>query len=142
MIVMKRLSSLLLLALLFLSLATPVAALIEFQNEAEEKRFQALAEELRCLVCQNQSLADSDASLAGDLRLEVLEQMRSGKSDQEVIDFLVSRYGNFVRYRPPVEPSTWALWFGPFVVFLLGGFAVVRTIQRRAQLSDEDPDQV
>ena len=131
-----------LLALLYFALATPVSALIEFESDAEEKRFQTLAEELRCLVCQNQSLADSDAGLAEDLRLEVLEQMRAGKSDQEVIDFLVSRYGNFVRYRPPVEPSTWALWFGPFVVFLLGGFAVVRTIQRRAQLSDEDPDQV
>lgn len=137
----KRLSGWLSMALLLSMLAAPVAALIEFENEAEEKRFQALAEELRCLVCQNQSLADSDAGLAEDLRLEVLEQMRSGKTDQEVIDFLVSRYGNFVRYRPPVEPSTWALWFGPFVVFLLGGFAVVRTIQRRARLSDEDPDQ-
>ena len=101
-------------------------------DRAEETRFQALARELRCLVCQNQDLADSDALLAKDLRREVFEMMRAGKSDIEIKAFLTQRYGDFVLYRPPVQANTWILWFGPLVVLLLGTAVVVRVVRRRA----------
>ena len=111
--------------LLFLiSIASNTLAAIEnidFSNKAEEDRYYEMANELRCLVCQNQSLADSDAELARDLRMEILKLMRSGKTNQEIMQFMQDRYGNFVLYRPPVEQNTWMLWFGPFL-FLLTGF--------------------
>ena len=85
-----------------------------------EKRVLAIAEELRCLVCQNQTIADSDAALAVDLRKQVREKLAQGWSDREVTHFMVERYGDFVLYRPPVKTTTWLLWFGPFL-FLAGG---------------------
>lgn len=104
----------------------------QFTSTAEEKRFHALVSELRCVMCQNQSLADSNAQIARDLRDEVLELMRQGKSDAEIKDFLVARYGEFVLYRPQVESSTWLLWFGPALVLLAGGFIVAGLVRRRA----------
>src|SRR5690349_22227812 len=85
-----------------------------------ERRAAALEKELRCLVCQNQTLAESNAPLAVDLRNQVREQLAAGKSEREVVDYLVARYGDFVRYRPPLKASTLLLWAGPFV-FLVGG---------------------
>ena len=85
-----------------------------------EKRAMALAEELRCLVCQNQSLADSHAELAVDLRRQIREQIAQGKSDSAVVDFMVERYGEFVLYRPPMRTATWLLWFGPPLLLVLG----------------------
>jgi cytochrome c-type biogenesis protein CcmH len=82
-------------------------------------------------VCQNESLAGSHADLAEDLRREIRDQIRAGKSDQEVMDFMVTRYGDFVRYRPPVKPTTWLLWFGPFVLLLIGAVVLVRTLRTR-----------
>ncbi len=108
-----------------------------------EARLLDISQELRCLVCQNESLASSHAELADDLRQEVRELIRSGKSDQEVKDFLVSRYGDFVLYRPEVKPLTWVLWFGPFLLLLVAlVFLSVYLRQRRvshapAALSDE-----
>lgn len=87
-----------------------------------EKRLQALSQELRCLVCQNETLAESRAGLAEDLRREIREQMKAGKTDQEIVAFLTARYGDFVLYRPRVTPVTYLLWFGPFVL-LAGGLA-------------------
>ncbi|MDH5436877.1 MAG: cytochrome c-type biogenesis protein CcmH, partial [Gammaproteobacteria bacterium] len=87
---------------------------------AEEQRYRNLIGELRCLVCQNQSLADSDAELAVDMRNEVHKKISAGKSNDEIIDFLVERYGDFVRYRPPVKATTFLLWFGPFLLLALG----------------------
>jgi cytochrome c-type biogenesis protein CcmH len=112
--------------------AAPLAA-----DEAVEKRLINIAEELRCLVCQNESLAGSHADLAEDLRREVRSLLKQGKSDQEVKDFLVSRYGDFVLYRPPVKPTTWLLWIGPFL-FLVIGITVLLTYLRRrgAQVVD------
>ena len=104
----------------------------QFTSTAEEKRFHALVSELRCVMCQNQSLADSNAQIARDLRDEVLELMRQGKTDAEIKDFLVARYGEFVLYRPQVESSTWLLWFGPALVLLAGGFIVAGLVRRRA----------
>ena len=105
---------------------------IVFRDDAEEARFRALSAELRCVMCQNQSLADSNAQIAHDLRLQVLELMREGKTDREIKDYLVARYSDFVLYNPPVRPSTWLLWFGPGLVLLGGLAAVVVVVRRRA----------
>jgi cytochrome c-type biogenesis protein CcmH len=100
-------------------------------DPAVEQRMIKIAEEMRCLVCQNESLAGSHADLAEDLRREIRDQIRQGKSDQEVMEFMVSRYGDFVRYRPPVKPETWLLWFGPFLLLVLGLLVLVRTLRQR-----------
>lgn len=126
--------------LLALALLAPWAAAqpagdpapLQFRDAAEERRFHALVSELRCVMCQNQSLADSNAQIAVDLRREVLELMRQGKSDAEIKDFLVARYGEFVLYRPEVASNTWLLWFGPGLVLLGGGLVVWRIVRRRA----------
>ena len=98
-----------------------------------EKRMVAISEELRCLVCQNESLAGSQADLAKDLRREIREQIQSGRSDQEILDFMVDRYGDFVRYRPPMKPTTWLLWGGPFVLLAGGIAALMAFLRRRAR---------
>ena len=100
----------------------------------------ALAADLRCLVCQNESLAGSPAALANDLREEIRTLMRSGKSDEEVIAYLTQRYGDFVLYRPPVKPVTWVLWFGPFALLLGSGGAFYLYVSRRnRQLTELGP---
>jgi len=101
------------------------------QDPALDKRVAGLAHELRCLVCQNQTLADSNAPLAVDLRNQIREQLQSGASEREVIDFMVARYGDFVLYRPPLKASTLALWLGPFVLLALGALLLVRRLVRR-----------
>ena len=127
-------ASLLVLALLAGSAAA--------QDPALEKRVAGLAHELRCLVCQNQTLADSNAPLAVDLRNQIREQLKGGASEREVIDFMVARYGDFVLYRPPLKASTLALWIGPFVLLLAGALLLWRRIARRRvpepQLSDAE----
>lgn len=105
---------------------------LPFENRAEEQRFQNLARQLRCLVCQNESLADSSADLAKDLRQEVFEQMRQGKSDEEIKLYLTARYSDFVLYNPPLRGGTFLLWFGPLIVFLAGLAIVVLIVRRRA----------
>ena len=104
-----------------------------------EQRMKNLTEQLRCLVCQNETLADSHADLAEDLRKQIREQMKAGKSDREIIAYLTDRYGDFVLYRPPVKATTYLLWFGPFV--LLGGGTVVlyRYLGRRRKMIEEKP---
>ena len=106
---------------------------LEFKDAAEQARFHDLTAELRCVMCQNQSLADSDAQIAHDLRREVLDLMHQGKSDDEVVAFLVARYGEFVRYKPAVEPSTWLLWFGPGLLLIGGGIVIVRIVRARSR---------
>ncbi len=104
-----------------------------------EKRLTALSQELRCLVCQNETLADSRADLAEDLRQEIREQMKAGKSDKEIIAFLTARYGDFVLYRPRVTPVTYLLWFGPFVL-LVGGLGLLfRQLKQRRTLIVNQP---
>ncbi len=98
-----------------------------------EKRLQALSEELRCLVCQNQTIADSNAELAQDLRHEVRTMIKDGKSDKEIIDFMVTRYGDFVLYRPPVKAVTLLLWGGPLALLLIGLFFLQRYLRQRAR---------
>ena len=106
---------------------------LPFKDRSEEVRFQNLTRQLRCLVCQNQDLADSDAPLAGDLRRQVFDMMRAGKTDAEIKDYLVARYNDFVLYDPPLKPGTWLLWFTPFVLVLIGAFVVVRIVRARAR---------
>ena len=96
-----------------------------------EHRALALERELRCLVCQNQSLAESHAPLALDLRNQIREQLAAGKSEREVVDYLVARYGDFVRYRPPLKASTVLLWAGPFLFVLAGFYVLIRFLRRR-----------
>ena len=103
---------------------------LQFKDRAEEARFRRLASELRCLVCQNQSLEDSHAPLALDLKKEVQAQIRSGADDDQIIEYLVRRYGDFVRYRPPLRPGTWLLWGGPPLLLLVGGAAAWRVVRR------------
>lgn len=102
-----------------------------FETPDEEERFKHLIEELRCLVCQNQSLVDSDAELAHDLRAEVYTMMQTGRPDDEIIQFLVARYGDFVLYNPPIKPSTYLLWFGPFVLLFIAALLLLRAVLRQ-----------
>jgi cytochrome c-type biogenesis protein CcmH len=120
--------------LLAVLLAAPLAAKEAAPAAADpvlEKRVMALAEELRCLVCQNQTLAESNAPLAEDLRNQLREKMREGKSDREVVDFLVERYGDFVLYRPPLKATTVLLWFGPLLLLAAGFAVLLRRVRRR-----------
>ena len=102
-------------------------------DPAVEARLKALAEELRCLVCQNQTIADSNAPLAHDLRNEIREQVAQGRSDDQIREYMVARYGDFVLYRPPWKPVTLLLWVGPFALLAVGAFIFVRMTRRRAQ---------
>ena len=108
-------------------------------DPALEERVMKLSKELRCLVCQNETLADSRADLAEDLRNQIREQMRAGKTDQEIIAFLTARYGKFVLYRPPVDPTTYLLWFGPFVLLLTGLLLLFRYVKQRRDAIVELP---
>jgi cytochrome c-type biogenesis protein CcmH len=104
-----------------------------------EQRARGLAKQLRCLVCQNQSIDDSDAELAHDLRALVREQLQAGASDQEILAFLTARYGDFVLLRPPVKPATWGLWFGPLALLLVAGAGVVVYLRRRGPRDAANP---
>ena len=108
-------------------------------DPAVEARLKNLGEELRCLVCQNQTNADSHAGLAVDLKNHVREQLKAGKSDREIIDFMVQRYGDFVLYRPPMKATTILLWTGPFVLMAVGLGAAVLIVRRRRQAVAEPP---
>lgn len=136
---MRRLLTILVLTVVFA--AAPGQAAIEayqFDNPRNEERFHDLAEELRCLVCQNQSIAESNADLAKDLRREVYEMIQQGKRDEEIVEFLVARYGDFVRYRPPVKPSTYLLWAGPIVLLIVGLIILAVVVRRRAAEHADD----
>jgi len=104
-----------------------------------EERVMNLSKELRCLVCQNETLADSRADLAEDLRNQIREQMKAGKSDKEIVGYLTQRYGKFILYNPPVDPTTYLLWFGPFVLLLAGLFLLFRFVKQRRELIADQP---
>ncbi len=130
--------------IVFLMLCTvPLQAAVTLESftfaiAADEHRFKKLIAELRCLVCQNQSLLDSDAELAHDLRAEVYDMMQGNRTDEEIVEFLVARYGDFVLYSPPVKPSTYLLWFGPFVLLLIAGFLMGRAVRHQKHLSEPE----
>jgi len=126
------------LALLLLCVGAVSAQAIEplpFKDHAEELRFQHLTTQLRCPMCQNETLADSNAPIAHDLRKQIFQLMQHGSSDAEIKQYLVTRYSNFVLYDPPVAPYTWLLWFGPLLILLIGAGVVVVTIRRRGRLT-------
>src|SRR2546422_10623926 len=123
--------SLLLTSMTFSALAQQARSLTD--DPELDKRLMALSQQLRCLVCQNETLADSQADLAADLRRQIKEQMKAGKSDAEIIAFLTDRYGDFVLYKPPVKPRTYLLWFGPFILLGGGLFALYRVISHRRE---------
>jgi len=134
-----------LLALLLLGLLSSVA-MAQVQEEERpsddpviEQRLAKLSKELRCLQCQNQTLADSPAGLAADLRREIREQMKAGKSDQEIVAFLTQRYGDFILYRPRVTFTTYLLWFGPFALLLGGLYVLFTYIRQRRDTIAEKP---
>ena len=127
-------------ALIALMLFVGVAAAQESTDDAQvEQRLKTLSSELRCLVCQNQSLADSSADLAIDLRNQVRDQIKSGKSDAEIKDYLVQRYGDFVLYRPRMKAITLLLWAGPFALLVLGAGTMFLYVRRRRSNQDEAP---
>jgi cytochrome c-type biogenesis protein CcmH len=121
------------------------AQLIEIKPEYQ-KRYHAILEELRCLVCQNQTLADSSSELATDLRVEVKNMLENGRADQEILDFMSARYGDFVLYNPPVKSHTLFLWLGPFVFLLIGVIAALVIVSKRSKseqgMSDEQQQRV
>src|SRR6266849_542548 len=135
---MRRVS---ILILLLISLAGPALAkeAKPVEDPQIDQRMQALTQQLRCLVCQNETLADSRADLAEDLRKQIREQMKAGKSDQEIIAFLTQRYGDFVLYKPQVKSTTYLLWFGPFVLLIGGTGVLYRYLKRRRDSIQEGP---
>lgn len=134
----------LLRCLLLLTLLGPVGVvraeveILEFGDVAQETQYKTLIEELRCLVCQNQNLADSNADLAKDLRHQTYTMVTQGKSNQEIIDYMVTRYGDFVLYRPPLNPLTLLLWLGPFVLLIWGFVILLKFVRRSRQTAQTD----
>jgi cytochrome c-type biogenesis protein CcmH len=131
-----------LLALL-LAVGPSAYAVIEtytFDTPEQERTYKHLIDELRCLVCQNQNLADSNAELAQDLRRKTYEMVKAGRSSQEIVDYMVQRYGDFVLYRPPLKGTTMALWVGPFLILAVGVTVLIRVIARRRSDTTETDD--
>ncbi len=143
MMTLKMMWLLVMLAMPMTTGAAPVET-FRFDSPETERLFHKLSEELRCLVCQNQNIAESNAGLAKDLRLELYNMLTAGKSEAEIIDFMVQRYGDYVLYRPPFKPLTWLLWVGPGLLFVIALFFVVRLVRKQSAdsaapvLSDEE----
>lgn len=134
---------LVLLGSLLLASALPVAAIpvgtpLEFDSPEQEETYQNLIRELRCTVCQNQSLVDSNAGLARDLRSNIYQLIHEGQDQAQITQYMVSRYGDFVLYRPPLQPSTYLLWFGPFLFLAVGVLVLVLVVGGRKRL-DQAP---
>lgn len=111
---------LIMIILLFIAPCYAVQDYYQFNTPNDQQRFDSMTKNLRCLVCQNQTIADSNATLAGDLREQVYQQIRQGQSDKEIVDYLVGRYGNYILYTPPFNAKTLALWIGPFFILIMG----------------------
>jgi cytochrome c-type biogenesis protein CcmH len=111
-----------------------------FQDPVQQARYERLIHEFRCVVCRSETIADSNATLAADLRRQVAELMAAGKSDEQILQYMTDRYGDYVLYRPPVAPRTWLLWGAPLVFLLGGGIVAAITIARKSKLPDIDPN--
>jgi len=136
---MKRLILLLLIVASLPGLSLAKEAQPTSADPVLEERVMNLSRELRCLVCQNETLADSRADLAEDLRNQIREQMKAGKSDKEIVAYLTQRYGKFILYNPPIDPTTYLLWFGPFVLLIAGLFVLFRYLKQRRELITDQP---
>ena len=110
-----------------------------FADPVQQSRYERLARELRCLVCRSETIADSNAQLANDLRRQLRELMAAGKSDKEIMQYMTDRYGDYVLYKPPVTPRTWLLWAAPALLVLGGGIVAFIVISRKSKLPDTDP---
>ena len=141
----RWLQSWLLLGVLVAGVATAPAARAldangQLENPQLQARFESIAKNLRCLVCQNESVADSNAQLAGDLRRQVREMLVAGKSDEDIFAFMTDRYGQFVRFNPPLNAQTLFIWGAPFAMLLLGTVVIVRVVRQRSRMSlDDEP---
>jgi len=143
---MKKLFIILTLLLSFSSVNAEVEVKV-FTSEQQEQRYKHIIDELRCLVCQNQNISGSNAGLAKDLRKQVYKMIQAGDEDEAIFDFMVTRYGDFVLYRPPFKASTFLLWVGPFIIFAIGLFVLIRFIGQRkkkvvSELSDDDKEKL
>ena len=134
---------------LFILVSPAIAAIdvYEFDEPADERRFRALIAELRCPKCQNQNIADSDAPLAADLRQRVYDMVREDRGTDDIVSFMTARYGDFITYRPPLKPSTWVLWFGPFTIMILvvlglGVWVRGRRHHADTELSEQDRERL
>ncbi|GFE86717.1 cytochrome c-type biogenesis protein [Steroidobacter agaridevorans] len=110
-----------------------------FEDPVQQARYERLARELRCLQCRSETIADSNAQLAADLRRQLRELMAAGKSDQEIMQYMTDRYGDYVLYKPPVAPRTWLLWAAPALLVIGGGIVAAIVISRKSKLPDTDP---
>ena len=119
---------------IFLSSVSAAVEIKEFQNSQDEQRYKKLINEFRCVVCQNQNIADSNAELAKDLRKQVYKMINAGKSDDEILGFMVTRYGDFVLYRPLFNSTTFLLWTGPFIIFVFGLYVLISFIRQRKKV--------
>ncbi|MFW5431892.1 MAG: cytochrome c-type biogenesis protein CcmH [Methylophilaceae bacterium] len=140
--IFHRLFLILLLCFSIIGFSTVTFSADMTTEQSIDVRLKSLSNELRCLVCQNSTLADSDAPLAKDLRSEIRKLMVEGKTNDEVVDYLVARYGDFVTFRPPVNASTALLWFGPFLMLFIGAITLVVVLKKRASLlnsTDKSP---
>lgn len=131
---------LLVLALMWSVVAVAIDTAPAFDDPAQQARYDKLIHELRCLVCRSETIADSNAPLAADLRHRVVEQMQAGKSDDDILKFMTDRYGDYVLYIPPVAPRTWLLWGAPVLFLFAGAIVAIITISRKSRLPDSDPD--
>jgi cytochrome c-type biogenesis protein CcmH len=112
----------------------------QLQDPVLQSRFERIAQDLRCLVCQNESIADSNVELAADLRRQVREMLVAGQSDEAIFRFMTDRYGEFVRFNPPLEPKTLLIWGAPFIILILGAVIVFRVVRQRSRMSlDDEP---
>jgi len=128
---MSRFAGFLLISLLLAAPAWALKEVMDFQSPQEEELYHKLTEELRCLVCQNQNIADSNAELAQDLRKRTYKLIKQGQNEQQIVDFMIQRYGDFVLYRPELKSNTLLLWLGPFALLIFAVFFLLRLIRRR-----------
>lgn len=139
---MKTSLALLWMLLILSSLWLPAARAVDseppFSDPALQQRYENLIQNFRCLVCQDESIANSDASLAADFRRQIHTMVAAGQSDQQIRQFMVTRYGDFVLYKPPLQANTWLLWLGPFLLLLLAIAAVLRVVYRRARMDNAE----
>jgi len=136
---MSKRSVLAVLAALWFAAAIGAQVAQPIEDPAIEARMKNLTKQLRCLVCQNETLADSQAQLAEDLRREIREQIKAGKSDQEILAYATQRYGDFILYNPPVKATTYLLWFGPFLLLVIGTILLFRFLKQRRTMIEAKP---
>ncbi|MDE2092020.1 MAG: cytochrome c-type biogenesis protein CcmH [Gammaproteobacteria bacterium] len=130
------------IALLMLLITVPALAVDSepaLPNATLQQRYETLTHQFRCLVCQNETIAESNAGLAADLRTQVREQLIAGKSDEQIKQYMVARYGDFVLFKPPWQPNTWLLWAGPLLLLGIGALVVITVVRRKSQLAKSSP---